>query len=217
MTAVELPTQVAEFGDLQIQWDARVLRPRWWTTAQSYWAADLAASCPEGPILELCCGAGQIGLLTASLTGRPLIQVDRDPVAAAYARRNAAAAGVLSDVREAPLGLAMGEDERVGLVILDPPWVPTARVQEFPEDPIEAIDGGNDGTDQLVLGLGVAMRHLDPGGHIVAQVGDYDQVTIVEALLAGLGGGAGPRWTIAETRDYTPEGVLVDIVQELGR
>lgn len=214
MTALDVSTEVAHFGDLEILWDRRVLRPRPWTTAQSHWAAALAARCPEGPMLELCCGAGQIGLLAASLTGRPLIQVDRDPVAAAYVRRNAAATGVPSDVREASFTDALAPEEKVALVILDPPWVPSDRVTEHPDDPVGAIDGGVEGTDQLVLGLGVALRHLLPGGHVVAQVGDLDQVDVVRAVLAGLGSSDGAdrqRWAVVEMRDYRPGGILLDI------
>ncbi|KAA1425814.1 RsmD family RNA methyltransferase [Nocardioides antri] len=210
MTTLDVSTEVAQFGELRILWDRRVLRPRPWTTAQSHWAAALSPYCPDGPILELCCGAGQIGLLAASLTGRSLIQVDRDPVAAAYVRRNAAATGIASDVRTAALTDALGDDERFGLVILDPPWVPSAQVEEHPEDPVGAIDGGIDGTDQLVLGLGVALRHLEPGGHAIVQVGTEEQVEIVRALLDGVDGREA-RWAVLEVRDYRPGGLLLDI------
>ena len=209
---MDVETEVALFGDISVQWDRRVLRPRPWTTAQSHWAAALAATCPDGPILELCCGAGQIGLLAATLTGRPLIQVDRDPVAAAYVRRNAAATGVDSDVRVASMSDALADDERVALVILDPPWVPTERVPSFPEDPVGAIDGGIDGTAQLVLGLGVALRHLLPGGHAVVQVGGPPQVEVVRALVEGRTG-HDPQWAVREVRDYLPGGMLLHIAE----
>lgn len=210
MTALDVSTEVAPFGNLLIHWDRRVLRPRSWTTAQSHWAAALAPQCPEGPILELFCGAGQIGLLATALTGRPLVQVDRDPVAAAYVRRNAAAAGLETDVRVAAVTDALAPDEQFGLVIVDPPWVPSARVEDYPEDPVGAIDGGLDGTDQLVLGLGVALRSLHPDGHAVVQVGTPEQTDIVRALLDGLGGGASP-WSVLEVRDYLPGGLLIDV------
>lgn len=209
MTTVDVSVEVAQFGELQIAWDRRLLRPRPWTTAQSHWAAALSPYCPEGPLLELCCGAGQIGLLAATLTGRPMVQVDRDPVAAAYVRRNAAATGVRTDVRTAALTDALRPDERFGLVILDPPWVPSLRVGDHPEDPVGAIDGGLDGTDQIVLGLGVALRHLLPGGHVVVQVGGPAQVEVVRALLGGLGADSG--WSVLEVRDYLPGGLLLDV------
>jgi release factor glutamine methyltransferase len=193
-------TEVARFGDLDIEWDPRVLQPRGWTAAQSEWAAELSPRCPDGPILELFCGAGQIGLLAASLTGRPLVQVDLDPVAVAYVRRNAAAAGMTTDVREASVDAALAADERFGLAIVDPPWVPTARIGTFPEDPPLAIDGGVDGTDLLALGLAVALRHLLPGGRAVVQVGDPGQVELVRSLAE-----------VVEVRDFMPRGLLVHV------
>ncbi len=183
MTAVGASTEPAPFGDLLIHWDHRVQQPRLWTTAQSYWAAALSRECPDGPILELFCGAGQIGLLAASLTGRSLVQVDRDPVAAAFARRNAAVARLNSDVRVGSVADALHPDEQFGIVV---------------------------GGDELVLGLGVALHHLHPEGHAIVQVGDAGQVELMRALLNGLGGGQLP-WTVLEVRDYSPAGFLVDI------
>ena len=213
MTTLDAPTEVVPFGDLEIRWDRRVLQPRLWTTAQSHWAAALSPQCPEGPILELFCGAGQIGLLAAGLTGRTLVQVEQDLVAAAYARRNAAAAGLTSEVRVGSVAGALDPDEQFGLVIVDPPWVATADVDQFPDDPVLAIDGGIDGNDQLVSGIGTALRHLHSHGHAVVQVGDAEQADLVRALLSGPGGGQLP-WTVLEVRDYSPGGFLVDIGPE---
>jgi hypothetical protein len=88
--------------------------------------------------------------------------------------------------------------------------VPTAQVPNFPEDPVGAIDGGLDGSDQLLLGLGVALRHLAPGGYLVVQVGSHEQVNIVERLVDGIRGG-GSGWGVLEVRDYLPGGLLVAI------
>ena len=92
-TAQPVDTRSQVFGPLVVRYDERVLTPRPWTLMQSLWAAELAAQATAGPILELCAGAGQIGLAAAALTGRALVQVEADPVAADYARTNAAAAG----------------------------------------------------------------------------------------------------------------------------
>src|SRR5687767_11506103 len=135
------------FGSLRIAFDDRVLRPREWTTAQSAWAAEILASTPEGPVLELCAGAGQIGLLAVvDSAGRRLVCVDADEVACDFARANAEGAG-LSDrveVRHASLEDALRRDELFPLVIADPPWVPREATGRFPEDPLSAIDGGPD-------------------------------------------------------------------------
>ena len=58
------------FGPLTIAYDALVLEPRQWTTIQSEWARELLATAPPGPVLELCTGAGHIGLLAVTGTTR---------------------------------------------------------------------------------------------------------------------------------------------------
>lgn len=72
-----------EFCGLVISYDERVLEPRPWTADQSRWAADLIVASPPGEVLELCCGAGQIGLLATALTPvgsrRKLVAIDLNP------------------------------------------------------------------------------------------------------------------------------------------
>ncbi len=183
-----LPDQpeLMEFGTIHVEHDPRVLRPRPWTRLQSEWAAELARDLPAGPVLELCTGAGQIGLLTTVLCGRPLVAVDADPVACGLARRNAVRAGVadLVEVRAGDMRAVVGDAEEYALVVADPPWVTTAEVGRYPEDPLLAIDGGEDGLAVARLCLGVAADHLLPGGLLLVQLGDDAQA---EALAAAAG------------------------------
>ena len=170
-------TDTVPFGSLTIAFDDRVLRPREWTAAQSEWAADLMATAPGGTVLELCAGAGHIGLLAVAQTGRRLLCVDANPVACDYARANALAAGLaeLVEVREARLQDALAADETFPVVIADPPWVPREQTGRFPEDPLTAIDGGGDGLDVARACLSVIDDHLAPGGSAVLQVGTRAQ------------------------------------------
>jgi len=171
-------TERFAFGALTIAFDDRVLRPREWTTAQSQWAADLMATAPDGTVLELCAGAGHIGLLAVASTGRRLVCVDASDVACDYARANALAAGLADrvEVREGRLEEAVAPGERFPLVIADPPWVPRAQTTRYPEDPLTAIDGGDDGLDVARACLAVVDAHLAPGGSAVLQVGTREQV-----------------------------------------
>lgn len=173
------------FGDLEIAYDDRVLRPRAWTAQQSTWAAEISAALPTGPVLELCCGAGQIGLLTVSLTGRALVCVDADPIACAYTVDNAENAGLheLVDVRLGRLSGVLQHDEQFPLVIADPPWVPRTQTDRFPEDPLTAIDGGDDGLDVARACLEVVAAHLTRGGVALLQLGTAEQA---EALAGEL-------------------------------
>lgn len=204
---LEAPEEAIDFAGLDIRWDRRVLRPRPWTADQSRWAADLAEDAPDGPILELCCGAGHIGLLAARLTGRDLVQVDRDPVAASYARGNAERAGVNADVRSAALRSALGREELFGIVIADPPWLPTGTVAQYPDDPVLAVDGGADGFDMILECLDASLSQLLPEGHLVLQVGVPQQTDQVAEWVGRHATGR----AVLGVRDCRPGGLLVHV------
>jgi release factor glutamine methyltransferase len=195
VTTSEAPdTSETRFGTLTIRYDERVLRPRPWTVLQSTWAADLLPGLPAGPVLELCCGAGQIGLLATAGTDRDVVLVDGDAAACSYARHNAdtaAAAGLgprgTVEVRPGLLEDALDVDERFALVLADPPWVRSDETGAHPEDPSTAIDGGPDGLDVARGCLEVIDRHLLPGGAAIVQVGDTAQVAGLAAYAEQAG------------------------------
>jgi release factor glutamine methyltransferase len=194
-----------DFGGLQIAFDDRVLRPRAWTTAQSRWAAALLPHLPPGDVLELCSGAGQIGLLAVAESQRRLVCVDVNPVAAAYTLRNAESAGLAARVsmREGLIGAVLDPDERYPMVIADPPWVPRADTGRFPEDPLLAIDGGDDGMSVVSECLTAIERHLAPAGVALLQLGTPAQVGAVASRLEGT------ELVPGEVREYGERGVLL--------
>lgn len=196
---------VTAFGGLRIVADDRLLQPREWTVAQAEWAAELAADAPDGALLELCCGAGQIGLLAARLTGRPLLAVDQDPVAVRQTEANARAAGLDGQVqtRRGRINEVLDPDDRFAIVLADPPWVPHAQITCFPQDPPVAIDGGAQGLDVARTCLRAMADHLLPGGHGVLQLGTRDQVDQLATP---------PLLSVVATREF-PRGVLVDLVR----
>jgi methylase of polypeptide subunit release factors len=191
------------FGSLTVRYDGAGLRPRAWTQLQSRWAAALLADLPEGDVLELCAGVGHIGLLalveageqgadrrgTADEPTRRLVQVDQDQTVCRLAERNAERAGLADrvDVRRGLGEDCLAPEELFALVLADPPWMPTDRVSDYPEDPPSAIDGGSDGLDVVRALLPVAERHLLRGGAVLLQVGGPDQVDAVRKLVAAEG------------------------------
>lgn len=190
-----VPARTARFGHLSIAYDERVLTPRAWTANQAVWAAALAADAPPGPILELCAGAGHIGLLAVAGTTRRLLAVDLDPVACDFGRLNAAAAGLHDqvEIRQGSLAEALSAAERFALVVADPPWVPRAEVARFPEDPVLAIDGGDDGLEVARTCLTVAADHLLPAGNLLIQLGTLAQVEDLGSI---------PGLELVEVRQY---------------
>ncbi len=194
-----------DFEGLRIEYDARVLAPRPWTAAQSRWAAELIRDAPPGPVLEVCAGAGHIGLLAVHLAPRPLVAVDLDPVACGFLRRNAALAGIPVDVREGRMDEVLDVEEEFAVIVADPPWVRTAEVGQFPDDPVRAIDGGDDGLDLARTCLDVIDRHLMMGGSALLQVGPHDHAHRVAALAA-----ACDELEVAEVRDFE-RGALLQV------
>lgn len=202
----DVSSGVVAFGDLMISWVPSVLPPRTWTQAQSEWAIELLRACPDGPVLELCAGSGQIGLLTVAKTGRPLVAVDINPEAARCTRENAAAAGLghLVEIRCSSLESALAEHETFPLIIADPPWVPHDELSRYPQSPSLAIDGGDDGLHLARLCVRVIDRHLRTDGRALIQLGSADQVR----QLAGEFSAHGLGLTVTEHRVY-PRGHLV--------
>lgn len=183
-----LDALTTHFGPLKITYDTRVLSPRPWTIAQSHWASEAAAWAPPGPMLELHCGAGHIGLAAAHLSRRSLVQIDRDPVACEHARSNALHAGLGArvEVRVATLPNGLVDGERFAIILADPPYVPTGLVERHPDDPVGAIDGGTDGLDGVRCCIDVAARHLDDHGLLILQLWTSEQAEEVTAMESGL-------------------------------
>jgi methylase of polypeptide subunit release factors len=177
------------FGGLDIAFDDRVLRPRPWTQEQARWAADLATRLPPGPVLELCCGAGQIGLAAVAGTDRSLVCVDLDPTAVEFTAKNAESAGLgrRTEVRRGRFQDVLRPHERFPLVIADPPWVESSETTRFPADPLLAMDGEAllqlGSVDQVAAALSVGpetLRCLEVRcfeGGVVARLAHSDEAT----------------------------------------
>lgn len=185
-----LGSSTVRIGPVEVAYDASVLEPRPWTVLQAQWAAELAGSLPSGPLVELCTGAGHIGLAAAVLSGRSVVLVDASADACRFAAANAGRAGVADrvEVRCVDLAAALGPDERFPLVLADPPYIPTADTGRWPEDPLTAIDGGDDGLTVARDCLTVAGRHVAPGGAVLLQLRDAGQVDRLtpDAAASGL-------------------------------
>lgn len=181
----DLQRETLDFGGLEITFDDRVLRPRNWTENQSRWAAELLPDLPAGDVLELCSGAGQIGLLAVAGSQRRLVCVDLNPAAAELTTANALAAGLEDrvEMREGRISEVLAPGETFPLIIADPPWVRRSDTSRFPEDPLLAIDGGDDGLTVVRECLTAVENHLAQGGVALLQLGPGDQVDVVSRLL----------------------------------
>lgn len=165
------------FGGIEIGTSPGVIEPREWTRLQSRWGAELAADAPAGPVYELFAGGGQIGLECARLARRSVVLVDQNPLACALARRNAERNGLHARVRVlcSPVDPTVFDLVDPVVILADPPYVPSPSVDEYPEDPPEAIDGGGDGLSLARLALRCAAHQINRGVPLLLQLRDEHQ------------------------------------------
>jgi release factor glutamine methyltransferase len=82
---------------------------------------------------------------------------------------------------------ALQPGERFPLIVADPPWVRRTETGRFPEDPLTAIDGGDDGLDVARECVALVGGHLAAGGAALLQLGSADQVGALRPELGQAG------------------------------
>lgn len=155
-----------------------------------------------GPrVLDLCTGSGCVAVsLAHALKAARVTATDVSAAALEVARRNAARHGVGGRVefRAGDLFAAVPAGAKFHAVVANPPYIASATVDTLDRgvrdfEPRLALDGGADGLDvyrRLVAGAGDC---LEPGGHVLLEIG-FDQETAVRGLFEAAGG-----YELAET------------------
>ncbi|MFI2566889.1 methyltransferase [Cellulosimicrobium funkei] len=152
---------------------------------------------PDGRtvVVDLCCGAGALGLATAvGLGGDETVALhasDVDPAAVACAARNVAAVGGTAHEGDLFDPLPAGLRGRVDLLLANVPYVPTTEIPLLPREARDheahvALDGGGDGLDVLRRVAAEAPAWLAPGGHLLTESGER-QATGAVAVLGRAG------------------------------
>lgn len=143
-------------------------------------------------VLDLCCGAGAVGLAVATALGQAeLHAADIDVAAVGYARRNLAAVGghVYQGDLFDPLPLSL--QGRIDLLVVNAPYVPTGEVGLMPpearlHEPFVALDGGEDGVAIHRRVAAQAPAWLAPGGSLLIETSDR-QAPLTDAAMAASG------------------------------
>lgn len=194
----------AAFRNLELSVGPGVFVPRPETEGVAQLAIDALQDNDGGPIaVDLCTGSGAIALAIATEVPTSRVwAVEKSPEAHAWAARNVARLGEgrvtlkLGDVAEVGESLAELQD-RVDVVVSNPPYVPNAMVPRDPEvhehDPALALYGGTDGLDIVRVIARVAQDLVVPGGSIVLEHAE-SQGEAIRDLLEASG------WLHAETR-----------------
>ena len=184
---------VREFWGMPFRLTPDTLSPR--PDTETVVVAALQAVAPRrGPLSILDLGVGSGCLLLALLSELPGawgVGVDRAPGAAAAARANAAALGLLGRASFLVGDWAAALDRRFDLVVSNPPYIPRAEIASLaPEvaghDPLLALDGGADGLAAYATILQDAPRLLAEGGVLAMELG-VGQSAEVEGLARQAG------------------------------
>ena len=182
----------AGFRGLRIAVDPGVFVPR--RRTEFLVARAVALARPVGAVVvDLCCGAGAIGVAVASaagLAGVELHAADVDPAAVACARRNVEPLG--GSVYEGDLygALPAALRGRVDLLLVNAPYVPTGEIGFLPgeardHEPAVTLDGGADGLDVQRRVAAAAAEWLTPGGRLLIETSGPQAAATVGACTAG--------------------------------
>jgi len=129
-------------------------------------------------VLDLCTGSGCIAIATALEFPQVHVDaVDLSPEALAVARRNVEAFGLDARISllQSDLFTAL-RDRRYDLILTNPPYVDAADMASLPveyrHEPALALASGQHGLDAIIRILADAPQHLNPGGVLIAEVGN---------------------------------------------
>jgi release factor glutamine methyltransferase len=138
--------------------------------------------------VELCAGVAAVAAALAAECPRLEVwAAELDPVAVAVARRNLDPSRVVDGDLYAALPSALRG--RVGILIANAPYVPTAQIALMPpeardHEPLAALDGGADGLDMQRRVVAGAAEWLTPDGVLLIETGARqapDTVALMEA------------------------------------
>jgi release factor glutamine methyltransferase len=165
--------------------------PRPETELLAGWALERLPPAPRRPlVVDVGTGGGCIACaIAAERPDATVIALDVSPRAAALARTNALALGLVTRVTVAVSDLlaALGVVQ-ADLIVSNPPYLPTDLIDALaPEvsrhDPRLALDGGPDGLAVVRRLVQAAPDHLVAGGTLVLETGGGAQARAVAALL----------------------------------
>jgi release factor glutamine methyltransferase len=177
-----------EFFKLDFEVSPDVLIPRPETELIVEMALEFCRNDPAPSIADIGTGSGCIAIsVLYELPEARAIATDVSPAALRLAQRNAQRHGV-----DARLRLVTSDcfsaltDLKFSLILSNPPYVSGDELRQVPREvrfePREALEAGSDGLGVITRLLVEAPRRLDPGGHLIFEIG-FGQSDAVEQLI----------------------------------
>ena len=136
-------------------------------------------------VLDLCCGSGCIGIATALAFPRSRVVLSDISAEALEVARINVARHCLEDRVSIRQGDALqGLDQRFDLILCNPPYVSTERMDRLPleyrTEPALGLAAGPDGLDFIRGLLSKAVNHLNPGGTLLVEAGSAGEAVLAE-------------------------------------
>ncbi len=143
----------------------------------------------KGIVIDMGTGTGAIAIALARFCpGLSLIGIDISREAIALARRNARLNGVGSRIIFRRADISNAELPQAVAIISNPPYIPTYQLPRLPlqirlYEPMEALDGGEDGLEIIRLIVSRAREILLPGGYLILEVGEGQSERVKEIFI----------------------------------
>lgn len=141
-------------------------------------------------VLDLCTGSGCIAIsIKKAVTNSNVCAVDISEGALKVARKNAVANDVLINFLKSDMFTGIG-GLKFDIIVSNPPYIPSLDVanlsKEVLNEPVIALDGGNDGLDFYRTIAEYSGSFIRKGGYLILEIG-YNQAADVVSILMSKG------------------------------
>ena len=176
-------THTQEFYGLDFYVDENVLIPQPDTERLVEEIIHFSTEDPKSyQILDICTGSGAIAIALAKHMEAKIMATDISPEALEIAKKNAQKHAVL--IKFCQSDLFGNVNETFDIIVSNPPYIETKTIQTLPlevqNEPILALDGGEDGLEFYRKLVQKAGEHLNQNGRLVVEIGYNQKEKVIE-------------------------------------